>query len=392
MTTRAGVTVAWCPPLTCTHTNRNMFCRMRTLLMYAVSSGSLDTVKAVIRRDPISEERTDVDRAAHRLTVCGFLRRCDASDRSVFHYAAHTGSTLIMTYLFETLEFATKWPEFSKVGSGGAEPLPANSLPETTTKSTVLRHESADVGPSLLYQAALAGHLDMVKCLLSRGACDRVPQPPSDASSSAAQPPQQQDTALICAATSGNAAIIKAIIASGTYDLGARGQFGEAAVHRAAACKHKDALQLLLESGADADAIAEPPAGWSAAERNKLTHYWGGTALLRAAHVGDLERVDMLLEKDCKVCIRESPLLQALHCATLNLVSVLTHACLPKDDMLWCFMMVPRDGRMCGASASFMQCRYERVVFVCRLMRLTTMQTQRCIRPRARCIYTSCTD
>lgn len=286
---------------------RELLCRRRTLLMYAVSSGCIDTVKAVLGVDT-----EDEDLSAHRLTVSGFLRRCDVFDRCVFHYAAHVGVTDILTYLLEQLDSAIKWTEFKSFGGAGVDgmgatlqPLPENSLPETTTRGTVLCHESKDVGPTLLCQAALAGHLEMVKFLLSRGAHDTLSPPPGAASSSDTPPPPgQRDTALICGATSGNERIIRAIIASGTYDLAARGQFGEMAVHRAAACKHKHALKLLLESGADADAIAEPPAGWSIEERNKLTHYWGGTALLRAAHIGDLERVDMLLEKNVKVCPR----------------------------------------------------------------------------------------
>lgn len=280
---------------------------MRTLLMYAVSSGCIGTVMAVLNAPGSTEESL----TAHKLSVSGFLRRCDAFNRSVFHYAAHCGRTNILIYLLEQLDTASKWPEFAVADLDGeqVESLPYNSLPVLTTRNTVLRHESTDVGPTLLCQAALGGHLDMVKSLLSRGAYDRFSQPPGDdkgeqvASSSNTQPPRQQDTALICAATNGHVDIVKAIIASGTYDLAARGQFGEAAVHRAAACKHKDVLQLLLEHGADADAIAEPPTGWSDAERNKLTHYWGGTALLRAAHVGDLDRVDMLLAKNAKVSL-----------------------------------------------------------------------------------------
>jgi ankyrin repeat protein len=272
--------------------------------MYAVTSGCMDTVRAVLE-PPNSPSETQ---ETHRLTVSGFLRRCDEFNRSVFHYAAHCGRTNILTYLLDQLEAASKWPEFKVAELDGEpiDPLPPNSLPASITRHTVLNHESLDVAPTLLCQASLGGHLCMVKYLLSKGACDRFSQAPAGTATSSHAEPRQQDTALICAATNGHADIVRAIIASGTYDLAARGQFGEAAVHRAAACKHKDVLQLLLEHGADADAIAEPPKGWSEAERNKLTHYWGGTALLRAAHVGDLERVNMLLEKNAKVSSRIS--------------------------------------------------------------------------------------
>lgn len=301
----------------------HVMCRMRTLLMYAVASGKIDTVKAVLSTQSSEETETQ-----HRLTVSGFLRRCDALNRTVFHYAAHGGNLNILKYLLDQLDDATKWPEFTmeklKLDGPSLEPLPDNSLQPTITRSSVLRHESNDVGPTLLCQAALGGHLPMVKSLLSLGAYDRFSQPPtSDPGSSEAQP-RQQDTALICAATNGHVDIVKAIIASGTYDLAARGQFGEAAVHRAAACKHKDVLQLLLEHGADADAIAQPPEGWTDSERNRLTHYWGGTALLRAAHVGDLERVDMLLAKNAKVCIHV--LSSSLICA-FNACSLLFIQC-----------------------------------------------------------------
>lgn len=268
--------------------------------MYAVSSGCVDTVRAVLNKPSVSEESL----SSYKLTVSGFLRRCDVFNRSVFHYAAHCGSTNILTLLLDQLDIARQWVEFpvTHLDEMAVEPLPENSLPVNTTRMTVLRHESTDVGPTMLCQAALGGHLAMVKSLLSRGAYDRFAQPcASDASPSSTPAQCQQDTALICAATNGHVEIVKAIIASGTYDIKARGQFGEAAVHRAAACKHKDVLKLLLDHGADADAIAVPPEGWSDADRNKLTHYWGGTALLRAAHVGDLERVDMLLAKNAKV-------------------------------------------------------------------------------------------
>jgi hypothetical protein len=36
-------------------------------------------------------------------------------------------------------------------------------------------------------------------------------------------------------------------------------------------------------------------------ERSKLQYYWGGTALLRAAHLGDMDRVEMLLARNAKV-------------------------------------------------------------------------------------------
>ena len=279
-------------------------CSMRTLLVYAVASGCLSTVRAVLHMPATLTE----DSPAKRVSISGLLRRCDSFGRTVFHYAAHHGFTDMFKYLMEQFEVACMWPEFSasEVGGQKLEPLPENSLPANSTKATVLGHESSDVGPTLLCQAALGGHTEMVKLLLKNGAFDtfNTSEPASKQPNGQAaddKGARQQDTALICAATGGHAEIVKAILASGTFDLAARGQFGEAAVHRAAACKHKEVLRILLDQGADADAIAEPPAGWSAAERSKLTHYWGGTALLRAAHVGDLDRVNMLLARNAKV-------------------------------------------------------------------------------------------
>jgi ankyrin repeat protein len=286
----------------CTSQLVHVACSNRSLLVYAISSEKLSAVKAVLDMPSCLAD----DSPIKRVSKSGFLRRCDSFGRSVFHYAAHHGDTEIFTFLMDQFEIASKWQEFAvnELHGRKLEPLPENSLPATSTKADVLCRESSDVGPTLLCQAALKGHVDMVKLLLKNGACDTfTPLPGQQSSSQTADgKPRQQDTALICAATGGHAEVVKAILASGTYDLAARGQFGEAAVHRAAACKHKDVLRILLDHGADADAIAEPPAGWTDAERNRLTLYWGGTALLRAAHVGDLERVNMLLARQAKAC------------------------------------------------------------------------------------------
>lgn len=329
------------------------FCRQRTILSYAAASGSLETVKQIV-----PEDLRDCDTTMKRISLCGLLRRCDVFGRSVFHYAAHCGATEIFFYLLDAFEAVSGWSEFKvdiEVKPGWRlMPLSELSIPSTATRESILRHESRDLAPTVLCQAALKGHLELVMKLLAEGATDityreepssvvsdadqvavaeqaaaqtctaedsdsaadlgilgspkrnlslqedsRSPKP------SAAPPPEAdavRDTALICAASGGHTLVVQALLASGKCDVEARGQFGETAIHRAAAYKGgRDAMKVLLDSGANADAVAEPPEGWSDQERWKLTMYWGGTALLRAAHVGDVERVNMLLAKNVQV-------------------------------------------------------------------------------------------
>lgn len=313
------------------------------MLTYAAMSGQLETVKQIVPSD-----LRDVDTRVKKLALSGLLRRCDIFGRSVFHYAAHHGLTEIFFHLLDAFETATSWSEFKltlvPMEKFKVKPLSDLSIADTATRESVLRHESRDLAPTVLCQAALQGHLELVMKLLAVGAADiSYREEPSSAVSdgdqvavaeqAAAQhciavesdyaapadlhlsrspkraallpPPEAdavRDTALICAASGGHTLVVQALLASGKCDIEARGQFGETAMHRAAACKGgRDAMKLLIDAGANADAVAEPPEGWSDEERWKLTMYWGGTALLRAAHVGDVERVNMLLEKKVKV-------------------------------------------------------------------------------------------
>lgn len=331
------------------------------MLIYAAKSGDLDTVKQIIPPD-----LRHCDTPTKRLAVCGLLRRCDVFGRSVFHYAAHHGLTEVFFYLLDAFDTVCGWSEFSLApGKQNITVMPLSelSIAPTATRDSVLRHESRDLAPTVLCQAALQGHLELVMKLLAVGATDiSYREEPSSAVSdvdqvavaeqAAAQqctaeesdsaagapelsvsrspkralllPPEAdavRDTALICAASGGHTLVVQALLTSGKCDIEARGQFGETAIHRAAACKGgRDAMKLLIDAGANADAVAEPPEGWSDEERWKLTMYWGGTAILRAAHVGDMERVNMLLAKNVKV-----PSFAILNCR--NLVLYLHNFC-----------------------------------------------------------------
>ena len=336
------------------------------MLVYAAVSGKLDAVKQIIPPD-----LRDCDTPVKRVAVCGLLRRCDVFGRSVFHYLAHHGLTEIFFYLLDAFETVRGWPEFALGAMPKLDvdvmPLSDLSIPKKATQESVFRHESRDLAPTVLCQAALQGHLELVMKLLAKGATDiSYREEPSSAVSDAdlvavaeqaaqqctaedsdsgvvadvdltklpkqgvSPPPPEadavRDTALICAASGGHTLVLQALLTSGKCDIEARGQFGETAIHRAAACKGgRDAMKLLIEAGANVDSIAEPPEGWSDDERGNLTLYWGGTALLRVAHVGDVERVNMLLAKNVKVrsncgnaCRFEQALVPLLPCSGMR--------------------------------------------------------------------------
>eukprot|EP00892_Ulva_mutabilis_P010173 jgi/Ulvmu1/7528/UM037_0072.1 len=337
--------------------------KQRTVLVYAAVSGNMDAVRELVPSD-----LSTCDTPMKRVALCGLLRRCDIFGRSVFHYVAHFGISAMFLYLLDTFEKVCGWPEFALGSISKPDidvmPLSELSIPAKATRFTVLRHESRDLAPTVLCQAARQGHLDLTMKLLAKGATDiSSREEPSSAVSDAdlvavaeQQPAQQctaedsdsalaadvdltkspvrppsppppeadavRDTALICAASGGHTLVLQALLASGKCDLEARGQFGETAIHRAAASKSgKDTMRLLVEAGANVDAVAEPPEGWSDDERWKLTMYWGGTALLRAAHVGDVDRVNLLLDKNVRIDVADCDLDTALHAAAsaLNL-------------------------------------------------------------------------
>lgn len=109
------------------------------------------------------------------------------------------------------------------------------------------------------------GHGDIVKTLIAAG---------SDVNAEAGWYP----TALFLAASRGDVPVMKILIENGA-DVHAEGMFGETALMLVV--HHVEAVQLLLDSGADPNA-ANRDEGW--------------TALMLAVRDGDLEVVKLLLE------------------------------------------------------------------------------------------------
>ena len=121
-------------------------------------------------------------------------------------------------YLMEQFE-EHAWPEFLRLKWVARSSSPcqrARCL--RTVQRPVLGHESSDAGPTLLCQAALGGHTEMVKLLLKNGAFDTF-NPSEPASNSRMVKPlmikvlrSMGHSADLCSSRSSE--IVKAILAS----------------------------------------------------------------------------------------------------------------------------------------------------------------------------------
>jgi ankyrin repeat protein len=148
--------------------------------------------------------------------------------------------------------------------------------------------DKTEVTPLVL--ACLNGSAPMVDLLLKAGALPNV----------------GKDTAVMMAARTGNADVMKLLLAKGGNVNTKESERGQTALMWAAAEKHPEVLRLLLENGADVGArtvAPAPPAGadGQAARRRPPSNGANGfTALLFAARVGDVDGVRILLDGGAK--------------------------------------------------------------------------------------------
>lgn len=147
---------------------------------------------------------------------------------------------------------------------------------------------ATDIGTTALIRAASAGHVDLVKLLMSRGA------DPMKAN--------WYGTALHCAAEAGQCESIRFLLSSG-MDINLRDNFGRTPLHCASDQGHIVAMELLLDKGADPN--ARDKAG------NMLIH--------DAAKTGD-ERLMRRLLGDVRVHISATTIreMTVLHCAAMG--------------------------------------------------------------------------
>lgn len=148
--------------------------------------------------------------------------------------------------------------------------------------------------------AALHGHLDVVRLLLSAGASPTVDQ--------------GGETTLTVAAHAGHAAIVDALVAAGA-SVNARDRDGMSPLIAAAASNRTAAIAALLARGADVN----------------ITGAEGATPLLAAAFGGYLEAADMLLAAGARVDAADGSSRTPLMAAALSGSAALVRALAQKD-------------------------------------------------------------
>ena len=175
------------------------------------------------------------------------------------------------------------------------------------------------IGTTALIRAASAGHLDMVKLLMSRGA------DPKKAN--------WYGSALHCAVEAGQCDIVKFILDSG-MDIDFRDDYGRTPLHCVTERRHRSAIKLLLDMGADPNAQAKGGetliyyAAQNGEERLmqellrdgrvniSATTVHGETALHRAAAEDHASIVRMLLGVGVEIDAKNDEGCTALHLAT----------------------------------------------------------------------------
>ena len=119
------------------------------------------------------------------------------------------------------------------------------------------------------------------------------------------------ETPVMVAARSGYPAVVEQLIAKGA-DINTRAARGQTALMWATAQKHPDVVRVLLAHGADINArstvwnevMAVSPHGYL--EYNRAIPHGGETALLFAAHVGDLASTKLLIAAGANVDDRDA--------------------------------------------------------------------------------------
>jgi len=173
--------------------------------------------------------------------------------------------------------------------------------------ANVNAQDKTEVTPLVL--ACLNGSAPMVDLLLNAGALPNV----------------GRESAVMMAARTGNADVMKLLMAKGGDANTKESDRGQTALMWAASERHSDVLRLLLENGADVHArtvAPKPPAqgGDAQAARRRAPSNGanGFTSLLFAARVGDLDGVRILLDHGAKVNDTTDDGMSALVMATVR--------------------------------------------------------------------------
>ena len=229
-------------------------CTGRSPLHVACRSGTLDVVKLLVKAG-----------AGVRVT--------DNEENTCLIIAAHSGHT-------ETVRYLVGLPQVdvSHKDNDGCTALHCAADQNDADAMEVLIDAGADIeamddtGCPLLYWACHSGVLSVVKLLVKAGAGVRVTD-------------NEGITCLMCASEHGRTETVRYLLGLPEVDVNDSNNSGPTSLHRAVLRKHSDVVKVLIDAGADVEAMND-----------------GRTPLHCACVAGNPEIVQMLVEAGADVC------------------------------------------------------------------------------------------
>lgn len=203
---------------------------------------------------------------------------------SALHLATHFGIDKIVTQLLE------EGADPNDKDSNGATPLILAAQTGNTVVAHMLVQEGASLnttdsmGGTALHHAANLDNVKIVELLLKQDGIDiNIPHARWN-----------HHSALMLAAESGHVDVIQELLPMTQLDIEqeATAPHGQSALMRAAACGHADAVRLLL---------SHPKVNINHQDR------YGSTSLILSASSGDIDVVQVLLDKDADTEVTETP-------------------------------------------------------------------------------------
>jgi ankyrin repeat protein len=235
--------------------------RRMTALMCAAFQGSAEVVNRLLQAGAKVNAQDAGDRTAifwgainHHPKIVQLLIE-DGGDPNLGEQPLLAAATLAAT---EAVKVLVQMGADVEGRADGSTALHSAARANHTRTVKVLVEAGADVdaldaeGRNALYHAAKNGNVKMLRLLKAEG-------------SSLDTPDEHGQTALHSAATSGSAPAVEEVLSWGEIDVNARTDLGATALHYAANFSGVETVELLIDAGADVNAVweAEPGDEWT---------------------------------------------------------------------------------------------------------------------------------